>query len=238
MRFNSQHRNTEAEWMDDPTLDPKILDAAVADINTCNRWLGGYVFTKNAVLEVIKKYPQKKYRIMDLGCSDGAMLRYLADKLPEYELEFIGVDLSKSSIEQAQEKSRDYEGIRFRESDIFITPLEDLRCDILLVTLTLHHFSEEEIPKFLKRFKEMANKSIIINDLHRSPIAYGFFKLLSPIFIRNEISIHDGLISIASGFKRADFHRYARELNIKNDRLTWKWSFRYIWIIPANERNN
>jgi hypothetical protein len=91
--------------------------------------------------------------------------------------------------------------------------------------------------KFLKRFQEITSKAIIINDLHRSPIAYGFFKLFSPIFIRNEISIHDGLISIASGFKRSDFQRYAQQLNIKNDRLTWKWSFRYIWILPTDERN-
>ena len=89
---------------------------------------------------------------------------------------------------------------------------------------------------FLRRFVEMTKVAVIVNDLHRSPIAYGFFKIFSPIFIGNEISIHDGLISIASGFKRADFARYSRTLGIKNDRLKWKWSFRYIWILPINER--
>ncbi|WP_228547341.1 methyltransferase domain-containing protein [Nonlabens antarcticus] len=238
MTYQSNHRNTDPEWMDDPTLDVKILDNAVADINTCNRWLGGYGFTKKAILKIVEKDPSKTYRITDVGCSDGAMLRYLAKELPDYNFEFLGIDLSKRSIEMASEKSKNFKGVRFRESDIFKTPLEDLKCDIVLVTLTLHHFTEEEMPKFLNRFQQMASTAIIINDLHRSRIAYSFFKFFSPIFIRTEISIHDGLISIASGFKRADFQRYARQLQLKNDRIEWKWSFRYIWIIPTDECND
>ncbi len=238
MTYRSHTRNTDPEWMDDPKLDPQILDTAVADINTCNKWLGGYTFTKKAVLKIISKNRNRKYRIVDVGCSDGAMLRYLAKELSAYDLEFLGIDLSKRSIEMAREKSRDFEAIRFRESDIFTTPLPEISGDIVLVTLTLHHFVEAEITKFIHRFQEMASTAIIVNDLHRSRIAYGFFKYFSPIFIGNEISIHDGLISIASGFQRADFKNYARQLQIKNDRLEWKWSFRYIWIIPTDERND
>ncbi|SCY05018.1 Methyltransferase domain-containing protein [Nonlabens sp. Hel1_33_55] len=238
MKFNYSKRNTDPEWMDDPALDPQVLDTAVADINKCNTYLGGYGFTKKAILNIINQNPQKRYRIIDVGCSDGAMLRYLKKELPDHDLELTGIDLSSRSIEKASEKSRGLEGVRFRESDIFKTPLRELKCDIVLVTLTLHHFDEDVILDFLRRFMEMADKAVIINDLHRHPIAYGFFKFLSPIFIRNEISIHDGLISIASGFRRADFNRYARALELNNDRLKWKWSFRYIWILPSHERKN
>lgn len=238
MRFNPKYRNTEPEWMDDPQLDHKILDIAVADINKCNRILRGLPFTRDAVREIIARQPHKKWRITDLGCSDGTMLRYLKDQLPDYDLDLVGIDLSIRSIENAREKSKGYEGIRFRESDIFQTSIEELECDILLVTLTLHHFQEKEIISYLERFQQMTKVAIIVNDLHRSPIAYGFFKIFSPIFIGNEISIHDGLISIASGFRRADFKRYAKILGVKNDRLKWKWSFRYIWILPIDERKD
>lgn len=236
MRFNRNKRNTEAELMDDPSLDPVILDTAVADVNKCNAYLGGYRFTKYAVERIIAKNPNKSYRITDVGCSDGAMLRYLKDELSGYDLELLGIDLSPHSIKAATAKSVHYEGVRFRESDIFKEPLENLECDIVLVTLTLHHFPEETILKFIQRFREMSQTAVIINDLHRHPIAYQFFKFFSPIFIRNEISINDGLISIASGFRKADFKRYANALAIKNDQVNWKWSFRYIWIIPSHER--
>ena len=236
MRFKIKQRNKEPEWMDDPTIDPTILDTAVHDINKCNTWLGGYKFTTKAVKSLIEQHPQSSYHIIDVGCSDGAMLRHLSRNITDHELKLEGIDLSARSIAMATKKSTDYEDISFRNSDIFQTPLNDITCDIVLVTLTLHHFNEVEIPKFLERFQQMARVGIIINDLHRSPIAYTFFKVFSPIFIGNEISIHDGLISIASGFRRQDFKRYAREANIKDDLLAWKWSFRYIWTIPTYER--
>ena len=53
----------------------------------------------------------------------------------------VGIDLSPRSIENARDKSVDYKGIRFRVSDIFKTPVDDLKCDILLVTLTLTSLS-------------------------------------------------------------------------------------------------
>ncbi len=238
MRYIDHKRNTQKEWMDDPHIDPTLLDKAVADINKCNRWLGGYGFTKSAVARLMDEKKQDSYRIIDIGCSDGAMLRYLSEQLPLQQLDLLGLDLSPRSIEQAREKSKEYDNVSFRVSDIFTTPLQDIQCDIVILSLTLHHFAEEDILKFIARFQEMARIGIVINDLHRSRIAYSFFKLLSPIFIRNEISIHDGLISIASGFKRSDFKRYAQQLQIQNDLVEWKWSFRFIWIIPTYERNN
>ncbi len=237
MSYRNAVRNTQQEWMDDPQIDPIVLDTAVADINKCNHWLGGYGFTKRALQRLIKQHPQSSYRIIDVGCSDGSMLRYLSHQLQQYDLEFLGLDLSPRSIENAQYKSKNFDNIRFRESDIFTTPLDKIKGDIVILSLTMHHFEEDEILKFIERFRQMAKVGIIINDLHRSPIAYCFFKILSPIFIRNEISIHDGLISIASGFKRRDLKRYASALAIKNDLVEWKWSFRYIWTIPTYERN-
>jgi hypothetical protein len=102
----------------------------------------------------------------------------------------------------------------------------------------MHHFDDAEIVSFLSKFKQITTKSIIINDLHRHRIAFLFFKYISPIFIKHEISKHDGLISIASGFKGRDFKKYAAAIGTKNDRWTWKWSFRFIWIIPIDERKN
>lgn len=236
MRFNNHMRNTEPELMDDPYLDSKTLDIAVADVNKCNAYLGGYGFTTRALRKIISKDPDRSYRITDVGCSDGAMLRHLSDAFPDFDLEFTGIDLSARSIEQASLKSKGYNNINYKQVDIFKEPLKNLESDIVLVTLTLHHFPEETILDFIKRFMDMSTIAVIINDLHRHRIAYNFFKIFSPIFIGNHISIHDGLISIASGFKKEDFERYAKNLNIKNDQLNWKWSFRYLWIIPTHER--
>ncbi|AZQ44372.1 class I SAM-dependent methyltransferase [Nonlabens ponticola] len=236
MIYSSSKRSTLPEMMDDPSISQEQLRHAVNDVNKVNTYLGGYKFTLNAVKKALQNNPKDSYTIIDLGCSDGAMLRYLSDHLAHDNIDYIGVDLSTKSISNAREKCKNYSRISFRESDILKTPPEQLNCDIMLCTLTLHHFNEEQIPKFLNKFQEITSTRIIINDLHRNILAFYFFKFFSPIFIKHRISRHDGLISIASGFKRSDFKRYADKCSITNDRLTWKWSFRYIWEIPINER--
>ncbi|GAK90573.1 SAM-dependent methyltransferases [Nonlabens ulvanivorans] len=238
MIYIDHKRNSDPEWMDDPNLDEQTLQNAVDDINKINKWLGGFHFTLQAIQKELKKINKSTITIVDAGCGDGEMLRYLSSHIGDSRVQFLGLDFSANSINKGRLKSMEFKDIRFRESDILQINASDIECDILISTLTMHHFSDSEIINFLKKFKEITTHSIIINDLHRSRIAFILFQLVCLIFIRNEISKHDGLISIASGFKRADFKRYARLIPFINDSIQWKWSFRFIWLIPVYECKN
>ncbi|MFT6799935.1 MAG: 2-polyprenyl-3-methyl-5-hydroxy-6-metoxy-1,4-benzoquinol methylase [Nonlabens sp.] len=236
--YESHRRNTDPEWMDDPKLDEVTLQHAVDDINTVNNLLGGFKFMLQAVKKEVSKHPDQALVIVDAGCGDGEMLRYLEAHLIREDISFLGLDFAARSIEKACDKSKGLSRLSFRERDILQINPSELQCDILISSLTMHHFDDAEIVSFLSKFKQITTKSIIINDLHRHRIAFLFFKYISPIFIKHEISKHDGLISIASGFKGRDFKKYAAAIGTKNDRWTWKWSFRFIWIIPIDERKN
>jgi SAM-dependent methyltransferase len=238
IKYDSHKRNNDPEWMDDPKLDEVTLQNAVDDINTVNNLLGGFKFMLQAVKKEVSKYPDQALVIVDAGCGDGEMLRYLEAHLNRENISFLGLDFAARSIDKARHKSKGLSRLSFRESDILQINPAELQCDILISSLTMHHFDDEEIVSFLSKFKEITTKCIIINDLHRHRIAFLFFKYISPIFIKHEISKHDGLISIASGFKGRDFKKYAAAIGITNDRWTWKWSFRFIWIIPIDERKN
>ncbi|PQJ32846.1 SAM-dependent methyltransferase [Nonlabens arenilitoris] len=238
MIYLDHKRNTDPEWMDDPNLDEQILQNAINDINKINKWLGGFKFTLSALQKELKKIKKSTITIVDAGCGDGEMLRYLSSHINDSRVKFLGLDFSANSIEQARQNSIEFSDIRFRKSDILQINAADIDCDILISTLTMHHFNDTEIISFLKKFKEITTYSIIINDLHRSRLAFMLFQLVCLIFIRNEISKHDGLISIASGFKRADFKRYAQMIPFNNDSIQWKWSFRFIWLIPVYECKN
>ncbi|WP_397299752.1 methyltransferase domain-containing protein [Nonlabens ulvanivorans] len=238
MIYVDHKRNSDPEWMDDPNLDEQTLQNAVDDINRVNKWLGGFKFTLKAVQKELKKINKSTITIVDAGCGDGEMLRYLSTNINDSRVQFLGLDFSANSIKKGYLKSEGFKDIRFRESDILQIDSTEIECDILISTLTMHHFDDIEIIDFLKKFKEITTYSIIINDLHRSRTAFILFQLVCLIFIRNEISKHDGLISIASGFKRADLKRYAKLVPFKNDLIQWKWSFRFIWLIPIYERKN
>ena len=74
---------------------------------------------------------------------------------------------------------------------------------MVLSTLFLHHFKEEQIINLLQKLKNKAELGIIVNDLHRHKMAYYLFKIVC-LTIKNQMIIDDGLTSILRGFKREE----------------------------------
>ena len=109
--------------------------------------------------------------------------------------------------------------------------MDNFKYDIVLCTLTLHHFKEHEIEKLMAQFYKNATIGIVVNDLQRSAIAYRLFQALCFVFQLNKMSREDGLVSILRGFKRSELIAISNKLNFKNYTINWKWAFRYQWIV-------
>jgi hypothetical protein len=100
-----------------------------------------------------------------------------------------------------------------------------------LTTLFLHHFKENELVNLLSQIRQKTSLGIVVNDLHRHPIAYYLFKLLS-LVIKNEMVKQDGLTSILRGFKKEELEEISEKIKVKSQ-IQWKWAFRYQWIIQS-----
>ncbi len=234
MLINLQHRSDEQELMDNPMVEETALKTALADISRVNRWLGGNTITIHAIHRLIEESNDiKEFTILDLGCGDGEMLREVANSLRKKKIgaKLTGVDLNAKSIEYAKKTSAVYPEISYIQQDVLKIKPSDLHCDIIICTLTLHHLQNEEIKKVMQKCIELAAIGVIINDLQRSKIAYYLFKVFSFFFIRGHIAKNDGLISIKRGFRKKELIQYARELNLQQYQIDWKWAFRYRWVI-------
>jgi 2-polyprenyl-3-methyl-5-hydroxy-6-metoxy-1,4-benzoquinol methylase len=90
-----------------------------------------------------------------VGCN-GDMLRTLADYGLQHNIKFnlIGVDANNFTVKHAINLSKMYPNISYHCEDIF-DAFEELKYDIVLCTLTLHHFKDEEIIKIMTRFMQM-----------------------------------------------------------------------------------
>lgn len=241
MPINTTKRSEEPELMDDFALEGEILRDALDKIASINKILGGNKVTIQGVKELIQTLPKAtEIKILDVGCGNGDMLRTLADYAIKHDLNFklTGIDANLYTIKYAEKLSQEYQNINYLCQDIFDEKLNQQNYDIILCTLTLHHFKDEEILTLLKSFDKNANIGIVINDLHRSKWAYYSFEVLCFVFGLNKMSRQDGLVSILRGFKREDILKYARALDQKNYSLNWKWAFRYQWIIKKYERQN
>ena len=236
MTVDTTYRSTASEIMDDFHMEGEILRDALDKIASINQILGGNKVTLQGVKWLIKEQPKSAViRITDIGCGNGDMLRALANYAKENNLNFIltGIDANNFTVQHAQSLSLDYPNISYLCADIFNELQIVQPWDIVLCTLTLHHFKDEEIIILLQSFQRSARLGIVINDLQRSALAYYLFKALCFVFGLNDMSREDGLVSILRGFKKADLLAYSNRLNFKNCFIQWKWAFRYQWIIKT-----
>jgi 2-polyprenyl-3-methyl-5-hydroxy-6-metoxy-1,4-benzoquinol methylase len=234
MAINTKYRTQKAEIMDDFSLQGKELRAALDQIARINQLLGGNKVTLHGIKEVLKKTnTSKPIVIADVGCGNGDMLRMLADYGIKNKLDFqlIGIDANAFTVNYAKTLSNDYSNIEYVCLDIFSEEFSGINYDIVLCTLTLHHFTNEQILNIITTFNRNADIGIVINDLHRSKLAYRLFKFICILFNLNKMSREDGLVSILRGFRKHELEEFSKKLSLLNYTISWKWAFRYQWII-------
>ena len=234
MFLNTKFRTNKEEKMDNFFLKGEILRDALDKIAKINQLLGGNQLTLRGVQKLIRTISKKEIiTILDVGCGNGDMLRKLADYGNKNNINFqlIGIDANNFTINHAKQLSENYSNISYLCHDIFEEAFRELKYDIVLCTLTLHHFKDSQIINLLNVFYANSKIGIVINDLHRNAFAYRLFQVICFVFKLNEMSRDDGLISILRGFKKKELVNYSNELKFKNYQIQWKWAFRYQWII-------
>jgi len=234
MFINTKYRSTESEIMDDFALEGEILRDALDKIAKINQLLGGNQLTLLGVQDLLRNIPKtNEIVIVDIGCGNGDMLRTLADYGIKNSVNFrlIGIDANNFTINHARKLSESFSNISYRCEDVFDKPFEELKYDIVLCTLTLHHFKEDDILRLMRVFNASSRIGIVINDLQRSAVAYRLFQVLCFVFRLNSMSREDGLTSILRGFKKEELVNFSKKLKLNNYIIQWKWAFRYQWII-------
>ncbi len=233
-------RSNQKEILDDWLGDTHELECVLKDINRVNRILGGNSITVNAVISLIQEHPKESYSILDMGCAEGNMLRELAiaARKQHINLNLIGIDLNRDALKIAKKASIDFPEIVYYEKDILSANFSDFSCDIVITTLTMHHFKNPEILNFAQQFTRLASIGVVINDLHRSALAYYLFKGFSLIFIKTKIAKIDGLTSIKRGFLKSELLALTKSLTSVYHEIDWKWAFRYVWVMRKQQQKN
>lgn len=233
-KIDTTKRTDEVEIMDDFELQGADLEKTLGDLDKINKWLGGNQITLQGIKKLLKGHSKTGViQIADIGCGNGAILREIANwgRANNYHFQLTGIDANPHTIEIAEKLSAYYPEIQYSTLNIFSDEYKNREFNIVLCTLTLHHFKDPEIISILNNFYKQAKTGIVINDLHRSRIAYFLFQAFCSVFINNEIARKDGLISILRGFKKKDLQALTSGFSATNQQIRWKWAFRYQWII-------
>ena len=230
--ISTKQRTDKEELMDDFSIGGDLLRDTLDKLENINRWLGGNKVTLNGLKKLLKNHPkEQEVSIVDIGCGHGDILRYVAKfgRKNGYRMNLLGVDANSTAIQYAIELSTEYPEVHFKTEDIFSETFQKRQFDVILATLFLHHFKETQLITFLSNSLQQTKIGILVNDLHRHKLAYYLFLLLS-LFIKNKMIIEDGLTSVLRGFKRKDLEGISEKINA-NTQISWKWAFRFLWII-------
>ena len=210
---DTSHRSSATEMMDDFTLEGVEFRDTLDKLEIINRLLGGNSVTIN------------------LGCGHGDILRDVAKfgRKNKYKFKLLGVDANPDAIEYARELSKGYSELSFETIDIFSEEFKKQSYDVVLCTLFLHHFKNDELISFLKTAIKKATIGAVVNDLHRHRIAYYLFKMIG-FFIKNKMVREDGLTSVLRAFKKKEIKTILTKVQVPFT-IHWKWAFRYLWIL-------
>lgn len=232
--FSKKHRSVQAEIMDNLDFQGEEMKHLLNDLKKVNKWLGGNSITIDGLKELLKNHSKDKtLTILDIGCGDGELLRKCADfgMKNNFDLNCIGLDFNQNILTIAQNRSRNYPNLTFKKVDVFLEEELVPNCDIALSTLFLHHFNNNQIEGLLKIILKKTEIGVIVNDLQRSKQAFFLFKIVSKLFLKTKTAQHDGLVSIARGFKKNELEAISLKINNQKSKIHWRWAYRYQWIL-------
>src|SRR5207247_796624 len=116
------------------------MKRGLANLRSLNRWFGSHRLVRHFLRCWLK--PNGKARILDVATGSGDIPRLIVDhaRRQKVSVQIDAIDQQASTIEIAQGLSAAYPEIDFYCADLFEwNPSE--RYDIVLCSLTLHHFS-------------------------------------------------------------------------------------------------
>jgi len=87
--------------------------------------------------------------------------------------------------------------------------------DIVMNNLSLHHFTRKQAINIIRTADLVGRCGFIINDLHRSRIAYAFIVILTRLITKNRITRYDGPVSVMNAFTPFEMAEMAEEAGVK-----------------------
>lgn len=135
------------------------------------------------------------YRVVDVGCGTGYVIRWLAAHAAELDpdVELVGVDLNPALVDAARGLAA-AEGLRcrFAAADAFALTEP---ATVLISTGVVHHFRGADVGRFLAAHESSAARAFVHVDFQPSPIAPLGAWLFHRTRMRLAVSRHDGIRS-------------------------------------------
>lgn len=186
-------------------IEPEILDLAspaaaaanLADIVRINRWFGGYRVIRQSFARI---RPPERFSVLDVGAASGDNGRVIRAAFPGARVTSLDHQPRNLALADAPRVV----------SDAFALPFAPGSFDYVFCSLFLHHFEDRAVVELLRAFARTARRGVVVTDLERHPLAAGFLPATRLLFGWEDITLHDGPISVRAAFTVGELRELAR----------------------------
>ena len=228
-----QFNPAELELMDRPQPVSAELESDLENIRELNRWFGSYALISMFLSRWIK--PGGRLHVVDLATGSGDIPRLIAEygRKIGAQLQIDALDRQSATLEIAKRLSARYPEITFVEGNLLEWKATE-PYDLVLCTLALHHFSDNDAVLVLQRCRELSRKFVLVSDLRRGWLATIGVQLLTETMFREPMTKYDGRLSAARAFSFSEMNQLARRAGWTNfGHKTFPFARQAIWLDAA-----
>jgi 2-polyprenyl-3-methyl-5-hydroxy-6-metoxy-1,4-benzoquinol methylase len=220
----------EPELMDRPQPVSPELERDLHNIRQLNRFFGSYRLVRHFLRRWIR--PGGNFRVGDLATGSGDIPRLVVDHARSIGavVKVDAIDQQSATLEIARRLSGEYPEISYIEANILEwQPAEPY--DLVLCSLALHHFGEDDAVQLLRRSRGLSRKFVLVSDLRRGYLATIGVYLLTALIFRNPMTKYDARLSAERAFSFSELRELAIRAGWPNlGHKKFRFARQAIWV--------
>ncbi|MGD9711330.1 MAG: methyltransferase domain-containing protein [Thermomicrobiales bacterium] len=233
-RFHGFGQRVDApELLDERDIDEQLLRRNLLDIRGVNRFFGGTSAILRNVPQIVVHLPvDQTIRILDLatGAADIPLAVSRWATSAGRRVSICASDVSPQILDVAREVAGQDAAIAFSIEDARAVGMPDRSFDVVLTSLSLHHFSRQDAVSVLREMDRLSTAGFIVNDLRRSRFAFLATWVASRIATKNPLTRHDAPLSVRRSFTPAELAGLLHEAGVSNVQVAKQPWFRMVAV--------
>lgn len=217
------------ELLDAPRHDRRELEQSLDQVAEVNRLLGGHRAVWHALRPLLSRSAMTS--VLDVGTGSADIPVDIARRARHADLRvaIIASDVHAQIREIAAARTAGSTCIMVAAADALALPFDRDACDVVLLSMTLHHFDEAEQVVVLREAARVARRAVIINELERCTPNYLGARLLAGTRWRgNRLTRHDGPLSVLRAFTISELRDLAAAAGLRVDLLQRLFFYRIV----------
>jgi 2-polyprenyl-3-methyl-5-hydroxy-6-metoxy-1,4-benzoquinol methylase len=218
------------EMMDRPQQVSPELERDLERLRQLNRWFGSHRLVSTFMRRWI--IPGAQMRVVDLATGSGDIARLIIDYARRIgaQIEIDAVDRQPATLEIARRLSIEYPEISYHAANILEWDCAQ-HYDIALCSLVLHHFSDDDAVKLLRRCRALSRRFVLVSDLRRGFLLRAGVYLLTALIFREPMTRFDARLSAQRAFSFVEMRELAMKACWKNfSRKKFRFARQAVWL--------